>query len=79
MAKPKIPNFEESSIQNVYNLIEDAEYYVYIEIDNKWYILAIDDYDFSKGENYSNNVPDGLILSLIYTVGNLNTNPFDFK
>lgn len=64
IAKQQIPDFENKNIQNVYNLIEDKEYYVLIEISDKWYVLAIDDYDISGGEELNPNAPYGLKITL---------------
>lgn len=45
IAKNSINDFDNKSIKGVYNLIEDKEYFVIINISDSWYVLAIDTYD----------------------------------
>ena len=45
IAKESIKDFNNKSIKGVYNLIEDKEYFVIINISDSWYVLAIDTYD----------------------------------
>lgn len=54
IAKNKISNFENKEIKGVYNLIEDRENFVIINISDNWYVLAIDTYDEMKN-NHDNS------------------------
>lgn len=51
IAKDKIQNFQNKEIKGVYNLIEDRENFVIINISDEWYVLAIDTYDEMKNKH----------------------------
>lgn len=64
--------FNNSYIQNVYNLIEDNDNFVFIEIDDIWYILALNDYDYSDEVNITNSdIPNGLRITIKANKGDI--------
>lgn len=64
IAKSEIKNFNKSYIENIYNLIDDAENFVLIKISGKWYVLAIDNYELASAKNIKYNTPKGLAITL---------------
>lgn len=56
IAKNKISNFENKEIKGIYNLIEDRENFVVINISDDWYVLAIDTYDEMENSNDNSQI-----------------------
>lgn len=70
----KISNFQfnDSYIQNVYNLIENNDDFVFIEIGDIWYALALNDYDYSDEVDITNNnIPNGLKITIKANKGDI--------
>ena len=56
IAKDKIQRFQGKEIKGVYNLIENIENFVIINISDEWYVLAIDTYDEMKNKHDSSKM-----------------------
>lgn len=73
IAKDKIKNFQSKEIKGIYNLIEDRENFVIINISDEWYVLAIDTYDEMKNKHDNSKLMeiDGWRYTLKATKGDI--------